>query len=65
MNYREIALGLYEALEEALDMLMESGRYEEAKGITLALGYYAVKLRENGESISETFLEALMKDGEQ
>lgn len=65
MTYRDIALGLLDALEGALDMLMELEHYEEAKGVAVAITYYAVKLRENGEDIGETFLEALVRDGEE
>lgn len=63
MSYRDIAMGLYAALEETLDALMEAELYEQTKAPTMALGYYAVKLREHGEEIGETFLEALLADG--
>ena len=55
-------MGLYGALEEALDAIMEAGMCEQAKGPTLALGYFAVKLREQGEEINETFFEAIMAE---
>jgi len=64
MSYRDIAMGLYGALEEAIDAMMEADMYEQAKAPTLALGYFAVKLREQGEEIGQTFFEALMEGGE-
>ena len=63
MSYEEIALGLYEALDEAICTIDALSKPEDKKEnlgwLLLALEYYTVKLRENGQDIGTTLVEAM------
>ena len=69
MDYRDIALELYESLTEALGYLIEFDDSEDGRRaipIALAQSYYAYYLRELGEDIEPTMFElAFVEHGDE